>query len=107
MPLRDGARPRGRGDGDSKGSRMTPVAESDSTGAGATTEVRSKIVMVGSCGCGKTALIHRYVQSTFLEVSITCTCAICAPDGLHYTWQVINRITPENIIDHITYDVSK
>lgn len=28
---------------------------------------RSKLVVVGDCGCGKTALIHRYVNESFLE----------------------------------------
>lgn len=37
------------------------VVESDST------EVKSKIVVVGDCECGKTTLIHRYVQSKFQE----------------------------------------
>lgn len=31
------------------------------------TEVKSKIVVVGDCQCGKTTLIHRYVHSKFLE----------------------------------------
>lgn len=31
------------------------------------TEVKSKIVVVGDCECGKTTLIHRYVQSKFQE----------------------------------------
>uniref|UniRef100_A0A0B7A8L5 Uncharacterized protein n=1 Tax=Arion vulgaris TaxID=1028688 RepID=A0A0B7A8L5_9EUPU len=66
MPLREGARPRAKGEGSSK-DRLSPVAELDSASAGASTEIRSKIVVVGSCGCGKTALIQRYVQSTFLE----------------------------------------
>lgn len=38
-----------------------PVVASDST------EVKSKIVVVGDCQCGKTTLIHRYVQSKFQE----------------------------------------
>ncbi|KAK7111107.1 rho-related GTP-binding protein RhoE-like [Littorina saxatilis] len=37
------------------------VVETDST------EVKSKIVVVGDCECGKTTLIHRYVKSKFQE----------------------------------------
>uniref|UniRef100_A0A0L8G3W0 Uncharacterized protein n=1 Tax=Octopus bimaculoides TaxID=37653 RepID=A0A0L8G3W0_OCTBM len=29
--------------------------------------VRSKLVIVGDCACGKTSLIHRYVNGAFLE----------------------------------------
>ncbi|KAL8621282.1 hypothetical protein ACOMHN_008107 [Nucella lapillus] len=39
------------------------VASSDST------QVKSKIVVVGDCQCGKTTLIHRYVQSKFQEAT--------------------------------------
>ncbi|GFO25831.1 rho-related GTP-binding protein rhoe [Plakobranchus ocellatus] len=73
MPLKDatrGSSPKTeRAVKNSKDQRLPPVAEADSgiAGAGAVTEVRSKIVVVGSCGCGKTALIHRYVQSKFLQ----------------------------------------
>ncbi|CAG5125098.1 unnamed protein product [Candidula unifasciata] len=65
MPIKDGATPRARGEGSSKDSSSSAVSESDSQGPA--TEVRSKIVIVGSCACGKTALIHRYIKSTFLE----------------------------------------
>lgn len=68
MPLRDGATPRAKGEGGSKVS-SSAVSESDSLAPGPATEVRSKIVIVGACCCGKTALIHRYIKSTFLEVS--------------------------------------
>ena len=33
------------------------------------TTVNTKIVLVGDCECGKTALIRRYMQSNFTEVS--------------------------------------
>lgn len=68
MPLKDGARgqtPRAK-DGGSIRDRPPQVAELDTPGV-MSKEVRSKIVVVGSCGCGKTALIHRYVHSLFLE----------------------------------------
>lgn len=74
MPLKDNSRgaspPTDRvGGKSSKDQRLPPVAETDSAGAAVAsmTEVRSKIVVVGSCSCGKTALIHRYVQSKFLQ----------------------------------------
>ncbi|XP_076460369.1 ras-related protein Rac1-like [Babylonia areolata] len=35
--------------------------------AGGSSEVKSKIVVVGDCGCGKTSLIHRYVNSAFQD----------------------------------------
>uniref|UniRef100_A0A2C9LHN7 Uncharacterized protein n=1 Tax=Biomphalaria glabrata TaxID=6526 RepID=A0A2C9LHN7_BIOGL len=63
MPLKDGARGSMRAkDGSPK---VRPLTEADSSQG--IKEVRSKIVVVGSCGCGKTALIHRYVKSTFLQ----------------------------------------
>lgn len=52
---------------------VAAASASSSAVAGATggdvTVVKSKIVVVGDCECGKTALIHRYVHSKFLEVS--------------------------------------
>ena len=38
------------------------------------TEVKSKIVVIGDCECGKTTLIHRYVHSKFQEVSFLFVC---------------------------------
>ncbi|CAG5132345.1 unnamed protein product [Candidula unifasciata] len=67
MPLRDGGVPRLREEGACSKDRLAPVAELDSSNPGSSTEIRSKIVVVGSCGCGKTALIHRYVKYSFLE----------------------------------------
>ncbi|XP_025094563.1 rho-related GTP-binding protein RhoE-like [Pomacea canaliculata] len=50
---------------------VAAASASSSAVAGATggdvTVVKSKIVVVGDCECGKTALIHRYVHSKFLE----------------------------------------
>lgn len=66
MPLGDKAgapSPQGRGQKGASNDRLTSVMESDTRGK----EVRSKIVVVGSCQCGKTALIQRYVHSKFLE----------------------------------------
>ncbi|RUS74364.1 hypothetical protein EGW08_017873 [Elysia chlorotica] len=73
MPLRDSTRSSSpapdRAGKMPKDQRLPTVVETDSAsgGVGSMTEVRSKIVVVGSCGCGKTALIHRYVQSKFLQ----------------------------------------
>lgn len=33
------------------------------------TTVKSKLVVVGDCGCGKTSMINRYVKGNFSEVS--------------------------------------
>lgn len=33
------------------------------------TEVKTKIVVVGDCGCGKTAFIERYINKKYPEVS--------------------------------------
>lgn len=41
--------------------------ESAALVAADSSEVKSKIVVVGDCQCGKTTLIHRYVQSKFQE----------------------------------------
>ncbi|KAH9520112.1 Rho- GTP-binding protein RhoE, partial [Bulinus truncatus] len=65
MPLKDGTRgpsPRAK---DSSPKVRPP--ETDTSQMTTTKEVRSKIVVVGSCGCGKTALINRYVKTTFLQ----------------------------------------
>lgn len=35
------------------------------------TTVKSKLVVVGDCGCGKTSLIRRYVNGDHRDVSIT------------------------------------
>ena len=43
------------------------------------TEVKTKLVVVGDCGCGKTSLIKRYVNSTYTDVSfhVLFTCFVC------------------------------
>ena len=75
MPVKDGSRPTLRGDPRDKG----PAKDKGATGSdsnlasGGVTEVRSKIIVVGACGCGKTALIHRYVRDRYTEVSATCS----------------------------------
>ena len=33
------------------------------------TEFKTKLVLVGDCGCGKTTLIKRYVKTSYIEVS--------------------------------------
>lgn len=34
------------------------------------TTVKSKLVVVGDCGCGKTSMINKYVKGHFSEVRI-------------------------------------
>ncbi|XP_076472662.1 rho-related GTP-binding protein RhoE-like [Babylonia areolata] len=53
----------------SGGEPVGPAArcEGSAVVASDSTEVKSKIVVVGDCQCGKTTLIHRYVQSKFQE----------------------------------------
>jgi hypothetical protein len=46
----------------------TPAMVDTSSGH---TEVKSKIIVVGDCQCGKTTLIHRYINSKFQEVSFS------------------------------------
>ena len=48
---------------------LNPAPAMVDTGGGGT-EVKSKIVVVGDCQCGKTTLIHRYVHSRFQEVRL-------------------------------------
>ncbi|XP_005089068.1 rho-related GTP-binding protein RhoN [Aplysia californica] len=70
MPLKDGGRPSPRGEGGSKDKGAAAAAsgsDSNLAASGGGTEVRSKIVVVGACGCGKTSLIHRYVRDAFTE----------------------------------------
>lgn len=49
--------------------------ESNSGGGGGAdselTVVKSKLVVVGDCGCGKTSLIDRYVNGKYSDVSKT------------------------------------
>lgn len=67
MPLKDGARgqPPRTSEGVAKDGRLAEHKE-----------VRSKLVLVGSCACGKTALIHQYVHSSFLQVKLSLTLAM-------------------------------
>jgi len=37
---------------------------------GPETEVRTKLVVVGDCGCGKTTMIKRYINGTYTDVSL-------------------------------------
>lgn len=40
------------------------------------TTVKSKLVVVGDCGCGKTSMINRYVKGQFSEVRNKSYCSM-------------------------------
>jgi GTPase SAR1 family protein len=40
------------------------------------TTVKSKLVVVGDCGCGKTSMINRYVKGQFSEVRNKSYCSV-------------------------------
>ncbi|XP_059140866.1 LOW QUALITY PROTEIN: uncharacterized protein LOC131928765 [Physella acuta] len=71
MPLKDGAggQPPRSSEGVAQPPRSSEGVAKDGRLADHK-EVRSKIVLVGPCGCGKTALIHQYVHSSFLQTYV-------------------------------------
>ena len=50
---------------------LTPPSKGSSDESSNTpTIVKSKLVLVGDCACGKTTLIKRYISGEFIQVSI-------------------------------------
>lgn len=46
-----------------------PMKDSHDDGSISPTMVKSKLVLVGDCACGKTTLIKRYTTGDFIQVS--------------------------------------
>lgn len=46
-----------------------PTKESSDESSVTPTVVKSKLVLVGDCACGKTTLIKRYISGEFVHVS--------------------------------------
>ncbi|KAL8607963.1 hypothetical protein ACOMHN_005518 [Nucella lapillus] len=74
MPVKgqDSAPPMASGGPAAVGGERGPVVRAAAVSAAGAdhSEVKSKIVVVGDCGCGKTGLIHRYVHSAFQETPL-------------------------------------
>lgn len=68
---------------------MLPIASTSSEVPEELEDFHCKIVLVGDCKCGKTALIHQFVNEEFLQVSDKL---------MHINFAVVerNRVTSED-----------
>lgn len=48
---------------------LTPPTKGSEESSNTPTVVKSKLVLVGDCACGKTSLIKRYISGNFVQVS--------------------------------------